>query len=64
MSDNVELSADDLEMWARTNDLVPVPPELVPRVLKLLGEHRAAMRRVGDARLDLHGVYPAHVFRA
>jgi hypothetical protein len=64
VSDHDELSAADLESWARANDLVPVPPELVPRVLKLLGEHRAAMRRVADARLDLHEVFPAHVFRA
>jgi hypothetical protein len=64
MEDPEELTAADLESIARLHGLVPVPEDLVARVLQSLREHRAAMRRFAEAGLETRDVFPAQVFRA
>lgn len=64
MSDSQEITAADLEAFVKLHDLVPVPADLVPRVLQILRDHRAAMRRFAKADLPTRDVFPAHLFRA
>lgn len=57
------ISVPDLEAFVRLHDLVPVPPDLMPRVLHIVREYRAAMRRFAEAEIDVRDVFPAHLYR-
>ena len=59
-----EITAADLESFVKLHGLVPVPEDLVPRVLQALRDHRAAMRRFAEANIETRGVFPAQVYRA
>lgn len=63
MPDDDEISAATVEAFIRMHDLVPVPPELMPRVLQAVREHREAMRRFHEAGLESRDVFPAQIFR-
>lgn len=64
MSDSHQTPAVDLDALVRLHDLVPVPPDSLARVRKLLDEHREAMRRFASAGIETRDVFPAQVFRA
>jgi uncharacterized membrane protein len=64
MPDPQEITAADLDAFVKIHDLVPVPEDLVPRVLQALHEHRAAMHRFAAAGLETRDVFPANIFRA
>ena len=63
MSASDEISAADVEAFVRMHGLVPVPPDLMPRVLQMLREHRASMRRFAESGIDVRDVFPAQVYR-
>lgn len=64
MAENEEVQASDVEAFIRMYGLVPVPPALMPRVLQMVRDYRAAMRRFSEANIDVHDAFPAQVYRA
>ncbi len=63
MTRGEEITAADLEAFIRLHDLVPVPPDLMPRVLQIVRDHRESMRRFAEAGIDVRDVFPAHLYR-
>lgn len=63
MPEDEKISAADVEAFIRMYDLVPIPPDLMPRVLQAVREHRESMRRFAEAGIELRDVFPAQVFR-
>ncbi len=63
MSRGDEIVVADLEACIRLHDLVPVPSDLMPRVLQIVREHREAMRRFADAKIEIRDVFPADLYR-
>lgn len=57
------ISVPDLAAFIRLHDLVPVPPDLMPRVLQIVRDHRESMRRFAEAGIDVRDVFPAHLYR-
>ncbi len=64
MPENDEISAADVEAFIRLHDLVPIPPDLMPRVLAMVRDHRESMRRFVEAEIDCRDVFPAQVYHA
>jgi len=64
MPESDEISAADVEAFVRLHGLVPIPPELMPRVLAMVRDHRESMLRFEEAGIDCRDVFPAQVFRA
>ena len=63
MSEERDVTAADLEALVRLYGLVPVPEDLLPRVLNAVREHRAAMRRFYDAGIEVRDVFSSQLFR-
>jgi hypothetical protein len=61
---NDDINAAWVEAIIRLQGGVAVPPELLPRVVQLALEHRAAMRRFAVAGIEPRDVFPAQVYRA
>jgi len=64
MPENDEIDAAWVEAIIRLQGGVAVPTELLPRVVQLAREHRAAMRRFAEAGIEPRDVFPAQVYRA
>lgn len=64
MFENDEVDAAWVEAIIRLQGGVAVPAELLPRVVQLAREHRAAMRRFADAGIEPQDVFPGQVYRA
>ncbi|HVC33454.1 MAG TPA: hypothetical protein VNL16_08085 [Chloroflexota bacterium] len=64
MPDDDDITAADLEALARAFDLVPVPADLLPRVLEAVREHRRSLRRFAAAGIELRDVFPSEIYRA
>lgn len=64
MYENDEIDATWVEAMIRLQGGVAIPPELLPRVVQLAREHRAAMRRFAEAGVEPRDVFPAQVYRA
>jgi hypothetical protein len=58
------ITADDLHAIARALGLVEIPDHLMPRVLKHVRDHRAAMARFESSGIAVADVVNAQVFRA
>jgi len=58
-----EISATAIEAFIGLHGLVPIPPELMPRVLRGVHEHREAMRRFAAAGIELRDVFPSQVYK-
>lgn len=63
MPESDEISAADLEAFVRLHDLVPIPPDLMPRVLRIVRDHRESMRCFAESGIDCRDVFPAQVYR-
>ncbi len=59
-----EPTAEDLRELVRLLDLVPIPDDLMPRVLANVRSYRAAMRRFAESGLDVADVVTAQPYRA
>ena len=64
MAEYEDIQASDIEAFIRMYGLVPIPPALMPRVIQAVRDHRAALRRFGEAGIDVHDVFPAQIYRA